>query len=94
MDTYGNHLAIANGTPGAADLLELPTCRLIDQLGTLPSCLAPRGVRGAGQAGSSGLALFGRHDREAVVTLGVNLESTSMRNQFSSDGKLLAWGNV
>ena len=94
LDALGKYLVIGNSAHGGANLLELPTCRLVDQLDRIPNCLAPDAAFGTAGGTPSGYALFRRHDKEVIVTIGANLEVSSMQNQFSTDGKLVAWGNI
>jgi WD40 repeat protein len=92
LDTSGKVMAIENGTKGA-DLLELPSGRQIDRLGSFPTCLSPGAVYVMARQ-PNGFGLYRRHDELPLVTLGMNVTSLSMQAQFSSDGKRLAWGNV
>jgi hypothetical protein len=94
IDPLGKFMAVSTPEGVTADLLELPSCRLIDRMGRFPFCLSPGGAYGGALGDPSGFALFRRADESAVVTLGINVRATTMQMQFSVDGKLAAWGNV
>ncbi|MFZ1935226.1 MAG: serine/threonine-protein kinase [Thermoguttaceae bacterium] len=94
LDASGKYMAINSVSGRGATLLALPGCRMVDQLERFPNCLAPAATFGAEQGTPGGFALCRRHDKEVIVTLGGSKEVTSVKNQFSTDGKLVAWGNI
>jgi WD40 repeat protein len=94
LDPTGKLMAVDTGRGVSCDLLELPSCRLIDRMGRFPNCLSPGAAYGGAQGDPGGFALFRRADETPVVTMGVNIRLTTMQMQFSVDGKLAAWGNI
>jgi len=94
LDAQGKYLAISNVSGQGATLLELPACRMVDQLPRFPDCLAPAAAFGSEPRTPGGYAIFRRRDRPLAVTLGAHKEVTSIKNQFSADGRLIAWGNI
>jgi hypothetical protein len=94
LDPLGKLMVVSNNGGAAGDLLELPSCRLIDRVGRFPNCLSAGAGYGGAQGNPGGFAVYRRADEKPVVTLGVNVRITSMQMQFSVDGKLAAWGNI
>jgi eukaryotic-like serine/threonine-protein kinase len=94
LEVLGKYMAVNNVSGSGAILLALPGCRMVDQLERFPNCLSPAAVFGSEHGASGGCVLFRRHDKEVIVTLAGNKEVTSMKNQFSADGRLVAWGNT
>jgi hypothetical protein len=93
LDPLGKYLAIGQDS-GGASLLSIPDCRMVDQLARFPKCLAPEAAFGSENGSSGGYALIRRHAKEPVVTIGSNREVSSIKNEFSADGRFIAWGNI
>jgi hypothetical protein len=94
FDPLGKLMAIDTGSGAPCDLLELPAYRSIGRMGTFPHCLSPGAAYGGRHGDAGGFALYRRADEAPIVTMGINVQATSMHMQFSVDGKLAAWGNA
>ena len=78
----------------APSMLEMPSGKLLESWSFDLSCLSPGALYWGRQLPEYGFALGRRGDGKPAVTLGIDFNSMSVRNEFSDDGRLLAWGNA
>jgi hypothetical protein len=92
FDATGKRLAFLSEDGGRADLLELPSRRLLGHLANFAENIGPEGkLWGRPQ---SGYALFPADSDAPLVTLGIDSLVTSVQSPFSMDGNRVAWGSA
>ena len=76
--------------------MEMPAWKLLETLDSAGlRCLDPRARYWAGHTQSAyGFELGRRRGQQPLVTLGIDSRQSSIVDQFSDDGRLLAWGNA
>jgi hypothetical protein len=97
MDAPRRVLALSDPTRDqGVTLVEFPAGKVVGQFVGPCGDLAPNATYRATRGGppTFGVPLFRSLEAAPLITLGIDVEPSSVVNEFSSDGRFLAWGNA
>jgi len=93
LDPTGRTLAVDPRGTGGADLVQVPTGRLLGSIANIPHFMAPDAAYWAGYVNEPrDCALYLRADSAPVVA--IHCSAYSQVSQFSADSQLAIWGNA